>query len=84
MKEIRTEKYDAWLVDMMQGVGFQEFKLLERLGDGNKPTAIIGEVGCWWNEYGSGGYEYGGYPLEARGCKPVSRVHPLSLLLLPL
>ncbi|KAL6551832.1 hypothetical protein OROGR_007986 [Orobanche gracilis] len=24
--------------------GFQEFKLLERLGEGNKPTAIIGEV----------------------------------------
>ncbi|GER48069.1 hypothetical protein STAS_25224 [Striga asiatica] len=24
--------------------GFQEFKLLERLGDGKKPTAIIGEV----------------------------------------
>ncbi|KAL1569414.1 hypothetical protein AAHA92_00897 [Salvia divinorum] len=24
--------------------GFQEFKLLERLGGGNKPTAIIGEV----------------------------------------
>ncbi|KAJ4836913.1 hypothetical protein Tsubulata_034705 [Turnera subulata] len=24
--------------------GFQEFKLLEKLGDGNKPTAIIGEV----------------------------------------
>lgn len=24
--------------------GFQEFKLLERLGEGSKPTAIIGEV----------------------------------------
>ncbi|XP_031262675.1 uncharacterized protein LOC116120844 [Pistacia vera] len=24
--------------------GFQEFRLLERLGEGNKPTAIIGEV----------------------------------------
>ncbi|KAK4393579.1 hypothetical protein Sango_1828700 [Sesamum angolense] len=24
--------------------GFREFKLLERLGEGNKPTAIIGEV----------------------------------------
>ncbi|KDP23968.1 hypothetical protein JCGZ_25356 [Jatropha curcas] len=24
--------------------GFQEFKLLERLGEGNKPTAIIGDV----------------------------------------
>ncbi|XP_048431600.1 uncharacterized protein LOC103953446 [Pyrus x bretschneideri] len=24
--------------------GFQEYKLLERLGEGNKPTAIIGEV----------------------------------------
>ncbi|KAK3037141.1 hypothetical protein RJ639_031028 [Escallonia herrerae] len=24
--------------------GFQEFKLLERLGEGNKPTAIIGEI----------------------------------------
>ncbi|XP_010266858.1 PREDICTED: uncharacterized protein LOC104604277 isoform X3 [Nelumbo nucifera] len=24
--------------------GFQEFKLIERLGEGNKPTAIIGEV----------------------------------------
>ncbi|XP_075481742.1 uncharacterized protein LOC142522323 [Primulina tabacum] len=24
--------------------GYQEFKLLERLGDGNKPTAILGEV----------------------------------------
>ena len=24
--------------------GFQEFKLLERLGEGKKPTAIIGEV----------------------------------------
>lgn len=24
--------------------GFQEFKVLERLGEGNKPTAIIGEV----------------------------------------
>ncbi|KAF8410389.1 hypothetical protein HHK36_002917 [Tetracentron sinense] len=24
--------------------GFQEFRLMERLGDGNKPTAIIGEV----------------------------------------
>lgn len=24
--------------------GFQEFKILERLGEGNKPTAIIGEI----------------------------------------
>lgn len=24
--------------------GFQEFKLLERLGEGSKPTAIIGEI----------------------------------------
>lgn len=24
--------------------GFQEYKLLERLGEGSKPTAIIGEV----------------------------------------
>lgn len=24
--------------------GYQEFKLLERLGEGSKPTAIIGEI----------------------------------------
>jgi len=29
--------------------GFSEFKLMERLGEGQKPTAIIGEVADEWN-----------------------------------
>lgn len=37
--------YICWLVyaNLCTG-GYQEFKLLERLGEGSKPTAIIGEV----------------------------------------
>lgn len=29
--------------------GFSEFRLMERLGEGQKPTAIIGEVADEWN-----------------------------------
>ncbi|CAI0461392.1 unnamed protein product [Linum tenue] len=36
-----AKKYEA---DITVVVGFQEFKLLERFGEGKKPTAIIGEV----------------------------------------
>ncbi|CAN1276757.1 hypothetical protein LINPERPRIM_LOCUS16119 [Linum perenne] len=36
-----ARKYEA---DITVVVGFKEFKLLERFGEGKKPTAIIGEV----------------------------------------
>ncbi|KAM7260735.1 hypothetical protein ACFE04_026210 [Oxalis oulophora] len=37
-------KRQSWIKLLINKRGFQEFKMLERLGEGSKPTAIIGEV----------------------------------------
>ncbi|CAN1274105.1 hypothetical protein LINPERPRIM_LOCUS15276 [Linum perenne] len=39
-----ARKYEADIIVVEIAVGFKEFKLLERFGEGKKPTAIIGEV----------------------------------------